>query len=100
MSKTLKEQIEIMQHFANGASVEICKNDEWSDITNPDFKAWNFAINDFRIKKEKKTIIIQKWLVFLPDEDEYKTIETSNIKSYESTLFEVIKLLDTYEVEL
>ena len=82
MSKTLEQQIEIMQHFANGGSIEIYKDDKWSDITNSDFKNWNFATFNFRIKKQKETITIEKWLILLPDEDEYKAIETSNIKSY------------------
>jgi len=38
--KTIQKQIEIMQHFADGGEIEICKDDKWSDITNPEFKAW------------------------------------------------------------
>lgn len=99
MGKTIQEQIEVMQHFANGGEVEVkgLGGNTFILDKNP---IWDFNCNDYRIKEQKKTITIEKWLVFLPDEDEYKAIETSNIKSYEATLYKVIKLLDTYKVEL
>ena len=92
--KAIQKQIEIMQHFANGGEVEICKDDKWSDITNPEFKAWNFAIYGFRIKEQKKTITIEKWLC-KEGNDSYYIAEVSDISGYEK-----VKLLESYEVEL
>ena len=103
MAKDLKEQIEIMTHYLNGGEVEICKNNKWSDITNPEFKDWNFAIYGFRIKEQKNTITIEKWLC------EYirsKHLEGSNrfFILEKAVPFEVhgekIKLIEKYEVEL
>lgn len=92
--KAIQKQIEIMQHFANGGEIEICKNDKWSDITNPEFKDWNFAIYDFRIKEQKNTITIEKWLC-KDGNDSYYIAEVSDISGYEK-----VKLLESYEVEL
>lgn len=100
MSKTIQEQLEIMKYYADGGLVEIYKDGKWSDVTNKDFKGWNFAIFDFRIKEEKKSITIEKWLVFIEEDNEYKTLETSNINSYDQSTYKQIKLLDTYEVKI
>ena len=83
-----------MQHFADGGEIEICKDDKWSDITNPEFKAWNFAIYGFRIKEQKNTITIEKWLC-KEGNDSYYIAEVSDISGYEK-----IKLIEKYEVEL
>ena len=102
MSKTIQEQIEVMQHFANGGEVELYKGGEWSDIDNKDFKAWNFAIYHFRIKEQKKTITIEKWLLKTYSEARYDIAETSNITDYVMSCigWKKVKLLETYEVEL
>ena len=63
MSKTIQEQIEVMQHYANGGEVEIFTNSKWGDISGGGFTNWNFAKYDFRIKEQKKTITIEKWLM-------------------------------------
>ena len=93
-SKTIQEQIEIMTHFANGGMVEIYKDGLWSDITNLDFRGWNFASYDFRKKEEKKTITIERWLC-KDGNDSYYVVECNHIEGYEK-----VKLLDSYEVEL
>ena len=92
--KAIQKQIEIMQHFANGGKIEICKNNKWSDITNPEFKDWNFAIYGFRIKKQKNTITIEKWLC-KDGNGSYYISEGSDISGYGK-----VKLLESYEVEL
>lgn len=57
--KTLKEQIEVMQHYLNSGEVEIlCDNGEWNIISHP---TWNWFKNKYRIKEEKQTIIIEKY---------------------------------------
>lgn len=47
-----------------------------------------------------KSITIEKWLIFIEEENEYKIIETSNIDSYDTTVYKRIKLLERYEVML
>ena len=89
--KTIQEQIEVMQHFANGGDIEIFSNDNWVDAINP---GWNWNHCDYRIKEQKKTVIIEKWLCKDGDTS-YYIVETSDISGYEK-----VKLLNTYEVEL
>ena len=98
--KTIQEQIEIMQHYANGREIEICKNDEWSDITNPEFKDWNFAIYGFRIKEQKNTITIEKWLISYKD-NSYQILQ-GNEEFFKKSIHPQakVKLLESYEVEL
>ena len=95
MSKTIQEQIEVMQHFANGGFINI-KNildDEWSACVNPQ---WNWNSYDYTIVEKKKTITIEKWLVQF-DDGEYRIMHSSDIFKSSATK---VKLLDTYEVEL
>ena len=102
MSKTIQEQIEVMQHYANGGKIETkaFHNIDWIGV---DFPKWDWSIQDYRIKEQKKTITIEKWLC------EYKVYE----ESIESKRFFIvervfpsevagkkIKLLDTYEIQL
>ena len=89
--KTIQEQIQVMQHYANGGGVEIFSNDNWVDAINP---GWNWNHCDYRIKEQKKTVIIEKWLCKDGDTS-YYIVETSDISGYEK-----VKLLNTYEVEL
>ena len=91
--KTIQEQIEIMQHYANGGEVEIFSNDNWVDAVRP---GWNWNHCDYRIKEQKKTITIEKWLVRF-DDDEYRIMDSSDL---EKTIAIKVKLLETYEVEL
>lgn len=99
MSKTIQEQIEVMQHFANGGEVEIFTNSKWGDISNGGFANWNFAKYDFRIKEQKKTINIEKWLCRCNNDGEYRIFETSKIETLHKD-WERIKKIKTYEVEL
>ena len=89
--KTIQEQIEVMQHYANGGGVEIFSNNNWVDAISP---GWNWNHCDYRIKEQKKTVIIEKWLCKDGDTS-YYIVETSDISGYEK-----VKLLNTYEVEL
>lgn len=93
--KTIQEQIEVMQHYANGGKIETkaFHNSDWKGV---DFPKWDWSIQDYRIKKQKKTITIEKWLVQF-DDDEYRIMHSSDI---EKTTASKIKLLDTYKVEL
>lgn len=105
MSKTVQEQIEVMTHFSNGAKVECLAMDKslkgWYDEENPSF-SWGFF--DYRIKQEKKTITIEKWLcknLTIENSTEFWVCETSNIDLYIQNIdAEKIKLIGSYEVEL
>lgn len=93
----LKEMIKVMQHFENGGEIEfICKEDgdEWEDEKYPD---WDWNDFDYRIKEQKQKVTIEKWLC-KDRKDNYVVIETSKIEQY--VMFEKIKLLETYEVEI
>lgn len=96
--KTIQEQIAIMQHYANGGDIEIFSNDNWVDAINP---GWNWTHCDYRIKEQKKTVIIEKWLMKAGDRKSFFIAEgdKSYIKNYNSQV-EKVRLLDTYDVEL
>lgn len=91
--KTIQERIEVMQHFANGGEVEFYSdfNKRWEETSTPE---WDWRSTDYRIKEQKKTVIIEKWLCKDGDTS-YYIVETSDISGYEK-----VKLLNTYEVEL
>ena len=92
--KTINEMIKVMQHYANNGEVEIyAVADGWVDHNKP---SWDWSCSDYRIKEEKKTVIIEKWLVKF--KDDYYTQETSNIDTFWKN--EKVKLLETYKVEL
>lgn len=100
MSKTIQEQIEVMQHYANGGDIEIFSIDHWVDAIEP---GWNWNHCDYRIKEQKKAVIIEKWL-YKSNKGYYKTCETDNIDKCLNDNYgfgvEKIKLLETYEVEV
>ena len=102
MAKDLKEQIEIMTHYLNGGAVEF-SDDKFKTLLGEANKeddeelCWNWDEFDYRIKKEKQKVTIERWLC----RDRYGdfiAIETSNIDKYK--LYVKIKLLEAYEIEL
>lgn len=93
--KTIEEQIKVMQHFANGGEVEYTNyNDKWEKASAP---MWDWCNCDYRIKEEKKTITIEKWLC-KNKLHIYYIVESSDIDSFHKN--EKVKLLETYKVEL
>lgn len=98
--KTVYEQIEIMQYFADDDGIvertELGK-DNWRICNN---EVFNWEIYDYRKKEQKKTITIERWLI--KNGERFDVGETSSIKYYmESCVgWEKVKLLDSYEVEL
>ena len=98
--KTVYEQIEIMQYFADDDGIvertELGK-DNWRICNN---EVFNWEIYDYRKKEQKKTITIERWLI--KNGERFDVGETSSIKDYmESCVgWEKVKLLDSYEVEL
>lgn len=95
--KTLQEQIEMMQHFANGGEVEYFdkKWKEWTIASTPNF---NWAKIDYRIKEQKKTITIEKWLITTSLNQHL--IAEAEKQFFVTAPHKQIKLLETYEVEL
>ena len=105
MIKTIQEQIEIMQHYAKFndeveqlyISSSSAVSEKWQLKSPFPFDWYNF---DYRIKEQKKTITIEKWLV-TTDFSYNFTVETDDIERL-CTREELIKVkrLDYYEVEL
>jgi len=97
--KTIQEQIEVMQHFANGGKIETkaFHNSDWIGV---DFPKWDWSIQDYRIKEQKETITIEKWV--LKHNEDLTIIEGTNIRL--STWINLgwikVKLLDSYEVQV
>lgn len=92
--KTIKEQIAVMQHFANGGKVEVFDSgyESWEELENTDF---NWGYRDYRIKEKKQTVTIEKWVVKV--NNEYVVYEAS---SRWFDFGEKIKLLDSYEIDI
>ena len=104
--KTLKEQIAVMQYFAdNGAIEKIKLKGECRDWFEPTDKniIFDWQSFDYRIKKEKQTITIEKWLCEYEGCNELRGSKRFFI--IEKTVpFDIlgkkIKLLDSYEVDI
>ena len=88
----LSEMIKVMQHYENGGSVEVYKTDRWVTGVNP---IWDWDTFDYRIKEQKVTI--EKWLC-RDRQGDFIVIEILNSDNY--GLYEKIKLIESYEVEL
>ena len=93
--KTTKEMIEVMEHFDKGGEVERVEKgyDDWVIADNP---RWNWFDYEYRIKQQKQTITMEKWL--MKRSDEYYVLTTNKISNY--SLSTPVKLLETYEIEI
>ena len=94
--KTINEMVKVMQHYANGGLIEFTDSGEryWMSIKEP---VWDWVCFDYRIKEEKKTVTIEKWLC-KNKLHVYYIVQSSDINClYHS---EKVKLLETYKVEL
>ena len=93
--KTINEMVKVMQHYASGGEVEFKDSfREWRIATTP---MWDWTCFDYRIKEEKKTVIIEKWLC-KNKLHIYYIVESSDIDSFHKN--DKVKLLETYKVEL
>ena len=94
--KTIEEQIEVMQHFANGGEIEFFHG-AWVPLIDPD---WNWVDYDYRIAKPRVTVTIEKWLTYNNMYNTYSILETSKIDTMVGSILQKVKLIDSYEVEL
>ena len=96
----LKEMIKVMQHYDNGGEVEYTDEDDghtsWRNCPNP---IWDWFEFEYRIKRQKQKVTIEKWLMrgdtgccFVLEGDSRYFEGYQNITK--------VKLLETYEVEL
>ena len=92
----LKEMIKVMTHYLNGGEVECVEkgNDNWEIVTKP---LWNFDDFEYRIKEQKQKVTIEKWLC-RDRQGDFIVIEILNDDNY--GLYEKVKLLEFYEIEL
>ena len=97
--KTIDEMIAVMTAYKNGAEIEsIDKFSNSREYKSNAAPVWNWSNYDYRIKEQKKTITIEKWL--FKNDGEYIVREGDS--SYIKGLLyrEKVKLLDSYEVEI
>ncbi len=92
----ISKMIKVMQHYKNGGTVEcaVAGFDDWSIANRP---CWNWDAYTYRIKESKQKVTIEKWLC-RDNQGVYEIIESSNVNKYK--LYEKIKLIESYEVEL
>ena len=98
MAKTIKEMIEVMEHYENGGKVEFKVNNPYNFEWRASTPSWNWDAFEYRIKKQKVTI--EKWLV---EENGIKfVVETSDIDSWLKPFAtsKKLKLIESYEVEI
>lgn len=100
--KRIQEQIEVMTHYLNGGEVETLDltdiESKWDFIKSP---SWNWVDFDYRIKEQKKTITIEKWLYQLDKENDCIAVEgTPYTHLLRYSQYKKLKLLESKEIEL
>ena len=94
MAKTIKEMIEVMEHYENGGGVEFKVNNPYNFEWRASTPSWNWDAFEYRIKKQKVTI--EKWLI---EHDTIKVVvETSDIDSWLKSFptAKKLKLIESY----
>ena len=99
MAKTIKEMIEVMEHYGNGGTVEYVGMgvDDWEVASHP---TWNWYDYEYRIRHFKQKVTIEKWLI---EANDIKfVVETSDIDSWLKSFAtsKKLKLIESYEVEI
>ena len=95
--------IKVMQHYENSGDVEYSK-DYFKTIPGTANKekswrlTWDWDTFKYRIKEQKQKVTIEKWLIKDVNSSEYLIIESSDADKYK--LYEKVKLIKSYEVEL
>ena len=101
MAKTIKEMIEVMEHYENGGEVEFITKGyigtRWETVTLP---SWDWSYFEYRIKEQKQKVTIEKWLI--EERDIKFVVETSDIDSWLNSFAtsKKLKLIESYEVEI
>ena len=96
----LSEMIKVMQHYEDGGKVEYSEkkggSNHWTTVNSP---SWDWVYFEYRIKKSKQKVTIEKWLM-RGDSGCCFVLEgnSSYFEGYQNIT--KVKLLDTYEVEL
>ena len=96
----LKEMIRVMEHYENGGEVEFKRTIEddtkWEKLLP--VPVWNWERFNYRIKEQKQSVTIEKWLMQDTTDKEYRIIETSLADKI--VHFKKVKFIESYEVEL
>lgn len=94
----IEEMIKVMEHYRDGGEIEVKgKNEEDTEWGLCDYPIWDWVTFEYRIKKPKQKVTIEKWLC--RDNNSVIVIfETSNVDKHRE--LKKVKLLETYEVEL
>ena len=99
MAKTIRERIEVMQHYENGGTIEHVEMgfDDWEVASHP---TWNWYDYEYRIRHFKQKVMIEKWLI--EDNNIKVVVETSDINSWLESFptAQKLKLIESYEVEI
>ena len=94
----LCEMIKVMQHYENGGKIKFKRKDinitTWTDA---EFPNWNWYDFDYRIKEPKQKVTIEKWLC-RSEYGDFVIKESTNVDKF--TMYEKVKLIESYEVEL
>ena len=93
--------IKVMQHFEDGGEVVYRSKDDTfgaSKKKKDGNLSWNWEFMDYRIKKPKEKVIIEKWLCS-DKQGGLVVIETTNIEEY-TYITKKLKLIESYEVEI
>lgn len=94
--KTIEEMIKVMEHFKNGGEIEFSSdNNNWHNLEEPQ---WNWSDYDYRIKEQKKTVTIEKWL--LERDGDITAVEGNEDSLTSWNGWKKVKLLNSYEVEI
>lgn len=104
----INEIIDVLNAYNNNQQLEIKnKNDsrkEWKGLLTNGYHNFNFQDFDYRIKEQKQTITMEKWLCATYNEfdiPEYWTCESTNIDTYIEHIGCIkVKLLESYQIEL
>lgn len=93
----LKEMIKVMQHFEDSGEIEVKgKNEEDTEWGLTDYPIWDWCIFEYRIKKPKQKVTIEKWLC-RSSFGNFVILECSNVDMLES--FVKVKFIESYEIE-
>ena len=104
MKKTIKEMIEVMEAYTNGAIIEYSNPayNTWEAVTYP---SWDWCSYDYRVKESKQKVTIEKWLLSdmgISSKGLKVVVETSDIDDWLSYYpnAKKLKLIESYEVEI